>query len=144
MKFCAKCGQQLLDEDTFCSKCGAKQEANINFNTTSYASTSYNSQSSSESRNNLQLAAMIFMIISCASCVLSFIMNAITNPNNFAPGYAVLFAMSSLVPLLWILPMTIVYITKTKKKEKVSTSFKVCSLIFASLFAGILMLCDND
>lgn len=144
MKFCAKCGQQLLDEDTFCSKCGTKQEDNINFNTTTYASTSYNSQSNSESRNNLQLAAMIFMIISCAYCVLSFIMNAITNPNNFAPGYAILFAMSSLVPLLWILPMTIVYISKTKKKEKVSTSFKVCSLIFASVVAGILMLCDND
>ncbi len=144
MKFCAKCGQQLLDEDTFCSKCGSKQEANINFNTTTYASTSYNSQSNCESRNNLQLAAMIFMIISCAWCVISFIMNSITNPNNFAPGYAVLFAMSSLVPLLWILPMTIVYISKTKKKEKLSTAFKVCTLIFASVVAGILMLCDND
>lgn len=144
MKFCAKCGQQLLDEDLFCPKCGTKAEANINFNTTTYASTSYNSQTNSQSRNSLQLAAMIFMIISCAWCVIAFIFNSITNPNNFTPGYSVLFAMSYLVPLLWVLPMTIVYISKTKKKEKVSTAFKICSLLFASLVAGILMLCDND
>ena len=48
------------------------------------------------------------------------------------------------VPLLWCLPMTIVYCVKVIKGARVSTGFKVCSLLFVSLLGGILMLCDND
>ncbi|MBO5715872.1 MAG: hypothetical protein J6S23_05720 [Clostridia bacterium] len=49
-----------------------------------------------------------------------------------------------ILPLAWCLPMTISYCKKLKKGEPIGTGFKVCSLIFVSLIAGILMLCDND
>ena len=49
-----------------------------------------------------------------------------------------------LLPLLWCIPMTVSYFGKTNRNEPISTSFKVCSLLFVSLIGGILMLCDQD
>lgn len=49
-----------------------------------------------------------------------------------------------IIPLAWCLPMTIHYCNAIKNKEKVGTGFKVCSLLFVSLLAGIFMLCDGN
>ena len=49
-----------------------------------------------------------------------------------------------LIPLCWCIPMTVSYCRKIKNGEPVSTGFKVCSLLFVSLIAGVLMLCDNS
>ncbi len=49
-----------------------------------------------------------------------------------------------LIPLAWCIPMTVSYFNAVKNGKKVSTAFKVCTLLFVSLVAGILMLCDND
>ena len=50
----------------------------------------------------------------------------------------------SIIPLAWMIPMTVYYYKSIKNKESVSTGFKVCTLIFVSLISGILMLCDQD
>lgn len=50
----------------------------------------------------------------------------------------------AIIPLAWIIPMTISYNNKIKNGENVSTGFKVCTLLFVNLIAGILMLCDQD
>ena len=47
-------------------------------------------------------------------------------------------------PLAWAIPMTVTYWRKVEDHEPVSTGFKVCSLLFVSVVAGVLMLCDND
>lgn len=49
-----------------------------------------------------------------------------------------------LIPLAWTIPMTVSYSRKIRNNEPVGTGFKVCSLLFVSLIAGILMLCDED
>ena len=49
-----------------------------------------------------------------------------------------------IIPLAWCLPMTISYCNKIKRKEPVSTAFKICSLLFVSTVGGILMLCDKE
>ena len=48
------------------------------------------------------------------------------------------------IGLAWCLPMTLSYCRKIKNGERISTGFKVCSLIFVSLIGGILMLCDSE
>ena len=75
----------------------------------------------SQSNSGLKTVAKVFMIIGtvCSALV----------------GY--------LIPLAWCLPMTIVYFGKVKRGEKVSTGFKVCTLLFVNLIAGIVMLCDK-
>ncbi len=71
--------------------------------------------------NDLKKAAKVFMIIGC-----------------------VLSGFCFLIFLLWTIPMTTNYCKKIKNGESVSTEFKVCSLLFVSKIAGILMLIDND
>lgn len=70
--------------------------------------------------SGLRLAAKIFMIIS-----------------TIVSGFA-------LIPLAWTVPMTVSYSKKIARHERVSTGFKVCTLLFVGLIAGILMLCDDE
>lgn len=50
----------------------------------------------------------------------------------------------ALIPLAWCIPMTVSTFKKLDAGEKLSTGFKVCSLIFVNLIAGIIMLCSED
>ena len=67
----------------------------------------------------LRTVAFVFMVISTVIC-----------------GFL-------LFPLCWMLPMTIHYYHAMEDNRQVSTSFKVCSLLFVSLIGGIIMLCDD-
>ena len=49
-----------------------------------------------------------------------------------------------LIPLAWCIPMLSSYSNKIEKGEPISIGFKVCILIFVSLVAGILLLCDKE
>ncbi len=71
--------------------------------------------------SGLLTAAKVFMIIGC-------IFNA----------------FFYLVPLLWTIPMTVNLFKKAKSGEKMGTGFKVCTLLFVNMIAGILLLCHND
>ena len=48
------------------------------------------------------------------------------------------------IGLAWCLPMTISYSNKRKRGERVGTGFKICTLLFVSMIAGILMLCEEN
>ena len=48
------------------------------------------------------------------------------------------------IGLAWTLPMLKSYNRKKAEGLPIATGFKVCTLIFVSLVAGILMLCDHD
>ncbi len=109
MKFCFKCGNQLVDNAIFCSKCGCA--------VVTQTSEGVNKNLINTSR--LGIVAYVFMLIS-----------------TILMGFW-------LIPLSWALPMTIVYFNKITKGEKIETGFKVCCLLFVSLIAGILMLCDK-
>ena len=128
MKYCTKCGQQIPDEAQFCPKCGANQDFADPFNQNNN-NQNFNQQSNNNYRRpepgsysaNLKSVALIFMIL-----------GTIVN------------TLLALIPLAWCLPMTLHYNQCIKEGRPVSVAFKVCSLIFCSLIAGILMLCDND
>lgn len=46
-------------------------------------------------------------------------------------------------PLLWTIPMTISYKKSVESNQPVSLTFKICTLLFVSTIAGILMLVDE-
>lgn len=52
-------------------------------------------------------------------------------------------AASGLIPLAWCIPMTVSYYKHGEEKRALSTSFKVCTLIFVNSTAGIMMLLDD-
>lgn len=77
-------------------------------------------QAKAETSSMLKLIAKIFMILGCIST-----------------GWCI-------IPLIWTIPMTVHYWKSVENRTPVSTGFKICSLLFVNLIAGILMLCDNE
>ena len=54
-----------------------------------------------------------------------------------------IFSGIALIPLIWMIPMTIKTYRAYKGTEKLSTGFKICVLIFCNTISGILLLVDN-
>lgn len=107
MKYCTKCGAEIMDDAVICPHCGCLQEE------------PKQTQSSSNS-NTLKMVAFVLMIVSTVSCGLL------------------------LIPLIWCIPMIIKVKRSMDTGEPLSTGFKVCTLLFVNLIAGVLLLCDNN
>lgn len=46
--------------------------------------------------------------------------------------------------LIWCIPMTVTISKACKQERKLSTGFKVYTLLFVSLLGGIILLCDRS
>ena len=128
MKYCAKCGTQLVDEAVVCVKCGCPTEAY------------YVQKQTALPRNmGLKTAIKILMVITpicnlmCSFIFSFFVMMGVAST-----------VLGTLISLSWCIPMTVSYFKKVKYNLPVSTGFKVCSLLFVNVIAGFLMLCDKD
>jgi len=119
MKYCSKCGNEIFDDTVICPHCGC------------YTDDMCKNKKNSEYKTT----AMVFMIVRCAIVFIISIATFITD------GFIV--GARWFLPLLWCVPMTIVYSLKTSDGEEVGLCFKILSLIFVSVVAGIVMLCDK-
>ena len=115
MKYCTRCGTQLVDEAVICTGCGCAV-------TPTQSLVEVETKATPPRDSGLVVTAKIMMI-------LGTIFNAFT---------------FFLIPLAWCIPMTVVYFKKIKENQPIGTGFKVCSLLFVSLLGGILMLCDSE
>ena len=115
MKYCSVCGKELNDDASYCDKCGART-SDVGAND---VTRNENGTVVAKHDETLSLVAKILMILSCI-------------------GGAI-----ALIPLAWCIPMTVSYWRAVEENRPVSTGFKVCTLIFVNIIAGILMLCDD-
>ncbi len=53
-------------------------------------------------------------------------------------------AAACLIPLAWCIPITLSIKRKMDNGEPIGTALKVCTLLFVSLIAGILLLCLDE
>lgn len=109
----------------FCTKCGAQLEDDIKYcsfcgNPVGNENVQNYSGNNGETKNTLKKIAFIFMII--ATCIVSFV----------------------ILPLAWCLPMTLSLNNKIKNNEKISLTFAVCTLIFVSPIAGVLLIVEEN
>ena len=116
MKYCTKCGKELIDEAVICTGCGCAVGNKEVVDLFSSA------QPVEHEVSTLKTIAKVFMILgTVGSGIFGF-----------------------LVPLAWCLPMTLSYCKKIENGEPIGVGFKICSLLFVNLIAGILMLVDCD
>ena len=115
MKFCSRCGTQLVDEAIICTGCGCAVTPTQNAVATTTAVPT-------QKDSGIVIATKIFMILGTIATACSLF----------------------LIPLAWCIPMTVVYFKKIKENQPIGTGFKVCSLLFVSIIGGILMLCDSE
>ena len=47
----------------------------------------------------------------------------------------------TLIPLAWLIPMTVSVFRRLAARQPIGVGFKVCVLLFCSLIAGIMLLC---
>ena len=108
---------------------------------------------SSEKDSTLRLIAFIFAVINTAAIgvtvgilALMMIVGIVASASGSNPAAAVAFIFLTflfLIPLAWMIPMT-VHIYKIYKGMKANTiAFGVCTLIFCNLISGILLLCSD-
>lgn len=106
----------------YCSKCGEEimDEAVVCPKCGCLTDDKLQKSTKPKAKTGLQTATLVFMIIST------------------------IFQGFLLIPLAWTLPMTLSYNRKINAGEPIGAGFKVCTLLFVNIIAGILMLCDND
>lgn len=106
----------------FCSNCGSKvnDEAVVCIHCGCAIKPQKLNSNNTTTVNTLKFVAKIFMIISAV-----------------ARGIWI-------IPLAWCIPMICYYSDKLNKGEPISVGFKICTLLFVSSVAGILLLCDNE
>ncbi len=75
----------------------------------------------SDDKSVLRTVVKVFMLLSCVTAAFAF-----------------------LLPLCWVLPMTIHYWKCAENNINVGMGFKICTLIFVNVIAGVLMLVEND
>ena len=120
--YCHHCGKEVENGNNFCPYCGAIQDRYSDDYRYEERKDEYeesknsSSKAASEAQSGLDLAVKIFMVLSCV-----------------AFGFAV-------IPLIWMVPMTIHAFHKADNNEEYGTAFSVCSLIFVDVVAGILMI----
>ncbi len=154
MKYCSNCGSEIPEGSTFCPSCGvrlgtaednpftktstepeekkeekvidaevlnskADESASSSSERKEEPSSNNSSSYSDESRKSIQTAAFVFMIL-----------------GTIALAFVYLF------PLCWCVPMTMHYNSCMKNNQQASLGFAICSLLFVSPIAGILMVVD--
>ncbi len=116
MKYCTRCGTQLVDEAIVCIGCGCAVAA------VAPQKIEVATAEAQKTESGATVAAKVFMVL----------------------GTIVMGLFGYLIPLAWCIPMTVSYFKKVKNNLPISNGFKVCSLLFVSMIGGILMLCDRD
>ena len=115
-KFCSNCGTEMPESFPFCTNCGQSFNKDTNY---------YTNNNSKELKLSEVGAIRIITLILMILCTIA---------NAF---------MYFFIPLLWCIPMIISYVKNIKEKKPISTSFKVCTILFLGIIPGILMFCDD-
>lgn len=122
MKFCRNCGNEVSDVTKFCPNCGQKISGDFEKVDNDYREEYYGDRKRPSNKISIiSQIAKAFMIVGCVSGACAFF-----------------------IPLLWMLPMFMHYDKCLKQRKEVSTSFKICTLLFVNVVAGVLMLVDDD
>lgn len=142
--YCRKCGNEIMDEAVICPKCGCLTGTQPLPITQQNSPTSHTQKTSS----GLQTATKIFLILSCIGTAISTLsmFASCVSMSELAPELTGIYGFFAVVCIgLFVLDicMTTHYTKAINEGAPVGTAFKVCTLLFVNLIAGILMLCDN-
>ena len=134
MKYCSRCGAQLFDEAVICIKCGCAVAP---------AGIPGQEKTLKKSSSGMRTAAFVLMIIKLSIFTFYSLLCLISGIALGEIDYLIA-GLILLVPFSWQLPMLIYCGMKRKSGEAIGVGFKVCTLIFFNLIAGILLLCEEN
>ena len=114
---CKNCRKEIDDKAVICVHCGCLTTDNKDI-----AEILSQCRPSTPTSNYQRLGscAKFFMILSC-----------------------IIYGLT-IIPLLWMIPMTASLSKKLKTNEEISIGFKICVLLFCNQISGIILLCMNN
>ena len=101
----------------------------------------------STTKNTLRTVAKVFMLISTIGAGLALIATPILFfffKDVFVWLLQHRIELGTGIAVAWCIPMTVHYFKCCEDNRQPSTGFKVCTLLFVNLIAGICMLIDRD
>ena len=143
MKYCMRCDAHLPEEAVVCAKCGYPVNPMYAY---------FNESSKPPSKvSKLRIAALVLISITTASValfaamlwVLTLIGTLLGGGDSEGFFSVLMFDFVFSVPLAWMLPMLVVYCKRLKSRVPIGMGFKICTLIFFNIIAGVLLLCDS-
>ena len=154
MKYCVNCGEKVLDNAPMCAKCGfwlkeytlkdikhckdcGEKITDIDDD---YLECPNCGEDIEPKINPYRKGAQVFMILAIAIRII-FAIACIVLAGISGVYEWLIYMYLSLIALAWIIPMAISLTRQIENGLSVSTSFGVCTLLFVSLIAGILLLC---
>ncbi len=171
MKNCPNCGAPIADNNSFCGNCGTKVEISGNvtfsdpikgFNPNQVGTVPLMQTDNTQPLRNTGAQQMQYQ----DPAQMQYQQGApdfqqqqmYQQPYNTAPhpqqglitGIKVfmilscVFSVFIIVPLFWMIPMTIVSWKKMDQMQPLGLAFKICTLLFVGIIPGILMLALND
>ena len=125
MKYCTKCGAQVEDDALYCPKCGHKfvieaEAEPVNETKENQPETAKKPAKVGRRDEGMCQVGLVFCIVACVLW-----------------GFA-------LIPLIWMIPLTVSVYNSLKNKQPISLAMKVIVTIFVSLIGGILLLVGDD
>lgn len=128
MKYCSHCGAEVNDEAVVCVKCGcALKSLHV----------------CDKHDNELLVASKILMIVSCVVFPLAGISCGLY-VGMIIWYIGLIMGVCFSLPIVWGIPMIIVLSRKIKNHEPIGIKFKICTLLFLNILAGVLMLSHKD
>ena len=135
MKICKHCKHQNFDMKESCDKCGFPLN---------------NEKLSIPQQNGLVITTRVFLMVNtiisavaAASFLTAWLIMIIIIPSQLTIIQYILMAIS-VIAFVLNLYFWKGYNDKVYTRKKVSTAFKICTLIFANIIPGILMLCTDE
>ena len=172
MKNCPNCGAPIADNNSFCGNCGTKVEVSENvtfrdpikgFNPNQAQGTVPLMQADNtqplRTNNVQQMQYQDPAQMQYQQGVPAFTPQQMyQQPYNTAPHpqqglitgikvfmiLACIFSAFLIVPLFWMIPMTVVSWKKMDQRQPLGLAFKICTLLFVGIIPGIMMLALND
>lgn len=155
MKYCPTCGAQMEDSASFCNNCGSSLSSGSGSNGYSSGNGGYNGYDNGGGYNGGGYGGSGYNPGSCGPNY---------GPNGCGPmGYVqrgydestktlikVFLIIGcvcigwAIIPLAWCLPMTISVCRSMRDNRPIGTGMKVCVLLFVSIIAGIILLCQDN
>ena len=120
MRYCTNCGSPLGEASNFCDNCGAPVMGREAERAAVPVYEPPVREAPPRRDDGMCTVIKVFLILSCIGLG------------------------AFLIPLAWCIPMTVSIFRKLNAGEPISAGLKVCTLLFVSLIAGILLLCMED
>lgn len=141
MKICRNCGAKNFEVNQKCEKCNQP----------------FLKRTTIKPPSRVAIAAKVFLLISMIERIVGFAVYfifwliALCSPVQDNPIERKLIILILLICMIAFMILAIIaiiffnsYNNKLYSGEKISTSLKICTLIFVNVIAGILMLCDTE